>query len=128
MNRSAEICSADQACVLLLQNGSPAPGPHALPQGGRHGSGREAPAARRIRLSEIPSNKHASALLGLRVMGDKPKPTLTLVAKSFELSYQVVGASCEVLERYDDDTALLIAPDEAGLLEFRQQRRTNPQW
>ena len=61
-------------------------------------------------------------------MGDKPKPTLTLVAKSFELSYQVVGASCEVLERYDDDTALLIAPDEAGLLEFRQQRRTNPQW
>jgi hypothetical protein len=40
MNRSVEICSADQACVLLLQNGFPAPGPHALPQGGRHGSGR----------------------------------------------------------------------------------------
>jgi hypothetical protein len=79
-------------------------------------------------LSEIPPDKHASALIGLRVMGDKLKPTLTLVTECFELSYQVVGASCEVLERYDGDTTFLIALDEGGLLEIRQQHLANPHW
>jgi len=39
-----------------------------------------------MRLAEIASNKCASALFGLRVIGDDPKPTLTLVAKGFEFS------------------------------------------
>ena len=40
MNRCVEICVADEACVSLLQVASHATGPHALPQRGRHGSGR----------------------------------------------------------------------------------------
>ena len=39
-----------------------------------------------------------------------------------------MGAGCEPVARYDDDTALPIVLDEPGLLEIRQQRLANPQW
>src|SRR5262249_4426630 len=85
-------------------------------------------ATRGVRFSEIAPDKYASAVLGLRVIGDKPKSTFALVAKRFELSHQIIGAGGEVLERYDDNTAFLIALDEAGLLEIRQQGLANPHW
>lgn len=97
----------------------------AFPRGARtHDSGAvgtavvTASAARGILVSEISPNKYASALLGLCVMGDKSKPTLALVAKCFELCYQVVRTGCEVFKRRDHDAAFLIAFDEADLLEI----------
>ena len=64
-----------------------------------------------MQLAEIAANEYASALLSLCVVGDKPKSTLTLVPEGFELGDQVVGTCREILERYDADTALLIAFD-----------------
>ena len=85
------------------------------------------PAARRLLLSEVPPEEHASAFLGLRVTGDGPKPALTLVAKCLELRHEIAGASSEDLDRnHNVDPAFLIALDEAGLLKIREQHLANP--
>ncbi len=85
------------------------------------------PAARWALLSEVPPEEHASAFLGLGVIGDGRKPALTLVTKCLELRHEIAGASSEDLERYhDDDTAVLIALDEASLFKIRQQHLANP--
>jgi hypothetical protein len=90
---------------------------------GAHGAAAVAgPAARRVLFSEVPPEEHASAFLRLRVIGHDPKPALTLVTKRLELRHEIAGARSEGLNRYHDgDVALLIALDEAGLLEVRQQ-------
>ncbi len=70
------------------------------------------PAARRVLLSEVPLEEHASAFVGLGVIGDGPKPALILVTKCLELRHEIAGVSSEDLRRYhDDDAALLIALD-----------------
>ena len=85
------------------------------------------PAAGRVLLSEVSPQEHASAFLGVSVIGDGPKPALALVTKCLELRHEIAGASSEDLARYhDDDAALLIALDEAGLLKIRQQHLANP--
>jgi hypothetical protein len=77
--------------------------------------------ARRLVLSEVPPEEHASAFLGLGVVGDGRKPALPLVTKCLELRHEIAGASSEDLERYhNDDAVLLIALDEAGPLKIRQ--------
>ncbi len=69
-------------------------------------------ATRRVLLSEIPPEEHASAFLGLGVIGDGPKPALILVTKCLELGHEIAGVSSEDLRRYHDgDAALLIALD-----------------
>jgi hypothetical protein len=71
-------------------------------------------------LSEVPPEEHASAFLGLGVIRDGPEPPLILATKSHELRDEITGASLEGLERRrDNDAALLIALDEAGLLNVR---------
>jgi len=86
-----------------------------------------APAARRVLLSEVPPQEHASAFLGLGVVGDGPKPALTLITKGLEFRHEIAGAGPESVERYhNDDATLLIALDDAGLLKVRQQRLANP--
>jgi hypothetical protein len=85
------------------------------------------PATRRLLLSEVPPEEHASAFLEPGVIGDGPKPALALVTKCLELRHQVTGANSEDLERYgNDDAVLLIAVDEADLLKIRQQHLANP--
>jgi hypothetical protein len=80
-----------------------------------------------VLLSEVPPDEHASAFLGLSVVGDGSKPALTLVTKCLELRHEIAGAGSEHLERYhDDDAALLVALDETGLLEIRQQHLADP--
>src|SRR5262245_3449194 len=77
-------------------------------------------AARRMFLSEIPPEVHASAFLGLGVIGDGAKPALTLMTKCLDLRHQRVRAALEGLGRYlDADAILRIALDKAGLLEVR---------
>jgi len=74
-----------------------------------------------------PPQEHASAFLGLGVIGDGPKPALTLVTKCLELRHEIAGASLEGLKRHSDgDAALLIAHDQAALLKIGQQRFANP--
>jgi hypothetical protein len=68
------------------------------------------PAARRPLVSEVPSQEHAAALLGLGLIGNRSKPPLTFVTKCLELRHDVAGADSKHCERYpDDDAALLIA-------------------
>jgi hypothetical protein len=79
------------------------------------------PAAPRPLLSEVPPEEHASAFLGLGVIGDSPKPALTLVTKCLELRHEIAGTNSEGRGRYHNDyAAFLIALDEAGLLKIRQ--------
>lgn len=67
------------------------------------------------------------AFLRLGVLGNRPEPALNLVTKRLELSHEIARASSECLEGYRDDyAALLIAPDETGLLEIGEQRFANP--
>jgi hypothetical protein len=78
-------------------------------------------AARRVLLSEVPSEEHAAAFLGLGVIGDGAKPTLALVTKCLEFRHDIAGAGSEGLQRHRDfDAVLLIALDQAGLLKIRQ--------
>jgi hypothetical protein len=78
-------------------------------------------------LAEISPEKDASAFLGLGVIGNGSQPALTLVAECLELRHEVAGAVAKALKRYRDaDAALLIALDEAGLFEIRQQHLANP--
>ncbi len=85
------------------------------------------PAARRLLLSEVPPEKHASAFVGPGVIGDGPKPALALVTKCLELRHEIAGTGSEDLERYhNDDAAFVIALDEAGLLKIREQHLANP--
>ena len=85
------------------------------------------PAARRMLLSEVAADEDASAFLGLRVVGDGPKPALTLVTKCLELRHEITDAGAEALERYHEaDKALVIALDEAGLLKIGEQYLTDP--
>jgi len=58
------------------------------------------PAARRVLLSEVPPEEDASAFLGLGVIGDGPKPALTLVTKCLELRHEIAGASSEDLSHF----------------------------
>ena len=84
-------------------------------------------AARGKFLAEIPPEAHASAFLGLGIIGDRTKPALTLMTKRLELRHQIVGASLEDLGRcLDADATLRIALNEAGLLKVRQQHIANP--
>jgi hypothetical protein len=63
-----------------------------------------------VLLPEVAPEEHASAVLGLGVVGDKPKPALTLEPKSLELRHEVAGATLEGLDRYRyDDVTVLIA-------------------
>ena len=84
-------------------------------------------AARRPLLSEVAPEENASAFVGLGVIGDSPKPALTLIPECLELRHEIAGASAEGLDRYrDGNAALLIALDEVGLLKVRQQCLANP--
>src|SRR5215467_12465635 len=84
-------------------------------------------AARGMFLSEIPPEAHASAFLGLGVIGDGAKPALPLMTKGLELRHQIVAAGLEDLGRCPDaDATLRIALNEAGLLKVRQQHIANP--
>jgi len=85
------------------------------------------PAGRRVLLSEVPPKKHASAPLGLGVIGDGRESARAGVTECLELRHEIAGASSEGLERYrEDDAALLIVLDEAGLLKIREQCIANP--
>src|SRR5581483_4432245 len=80
------------------------------------------PATRRIVLSEVSPQEHASAFRGLGVVGHEPKTPLALVAKCLELRHEIADAGCEALRRDDDgDAAAVISLDEPRLLEVRQQ-------
>jgi hypothetical protein len=80
-----------------------------------------------VLLSEVAPEEHASAFLGLGIIGDGPKAALTLVTKCLELRHEIAGASSEDIKRcHDGDAALLVALDEAGLLKIRQQHLANP--
>jgi hypothetical protein len=75
------------------------------------------PAGRRVLLSEVPPKKYAAAPLGLGAIGDGRESARARVAECLELCHEIAGASSKGLERYrEDDAALLIALDEAGLL------------
>src|SRR5262245_21176737 len=82
-------------------------------------------AARGKFLAEIPPEAHASAFLGLGIIGDRTKPALTLMTKRLELRHQIVGASLEG-RCLDADATLRIALNEASLLKVRQQHLANP--
>jgi len=82
-------------------------------------------ATRRLLFSEVPPEEHASAFLGLSIIGDGPDPALALVTKCLELCDEITGASLEDLGRRHND-APLIALYETGLLKIRQQHLGNP--
>jgi hypothetical protein len=74
-------------------------------------------AARRVLLSEVAPEEHASAFLGSGVIGDGSQPALTLIAKRLELRDEISGTGSEHFEgNCDDDAALRIALNDAGLL------------
>jgi hypothetical protein len=84
-------------------------------------------AARRLLLSEVPPQKHASAFLGPDVIGDGRKPALSLAAKYLELRHEIADASSEDLKRRRyDDAARMVALNQACLLKVRRQRLVCP--
>jgi hypothetical protein len=86
-------------------------------------------ATRRVLFPKIPAEKHASTLLRLGVIGDRPEAALALVTKGLELSHQSAGASAKCLQgRRDDAATFPIALHETGLLEIGEQRFANPSW
>jgi hypothetical protein len=78
-------------------------------------------------LSKVPAEEHASAFLGLGVVGKEPEPALTLVSKGLELRHEIPDACRESLRRDDDgDAAVLIPLNEARLLKIGHQHLTDP--
>ena len=72
-------------------------------------------------LTEVASDKHAAALLGLGVVGKQSKPAFALIAKGLELRHHVAHAGFEAIgRRRDIDTAFLVPLNEPRLLKIRQ--------
>jgi hypothetical protein len=78
-------------------------------------------------LSKVAPEKHAPALLRLRIVGKQSKTPFALIAKGLELRDEITHAVFEVLGRHHDvDAAFLIPLNEARLLKIGQQHLAIP--
>jgi len=80
-----------------------------------------------MRFSKVVPDEHASAFLRLGVVGNQPKTPLALEAKSLELRDKFADTPGEFVRWHsDNDAAVLVALNKAGLFEIRKQYLADP--